>query len=78
MCVCVCVCVSQGVCNASQLQSFQQYRLATMAALNASGLYRSRPGYGIWNDACIAHTQVTSFEQMFHPQYHTGSSLSIL
>ena len=44
-------------CNSSQLQSFQQYRIDTMSALNASGLYRRRQGHGMWNDACIAHTQ---------------------
>ena len=47
----------KGDCNASQLKSFQQYRVDTMIALNSSGLYRQRPGNGIWNDACIAHTQ---------------------
>ena len=47
----------KGDCNASQLQSFQQYRLDGMAALKAAGLYEARHGYGIWNDACIAHTQ---------------------
>jgi hypothetical protein len=47
----------KGDCNASQLSSFQQYRLDGMAALKAAGLYEARHGYGIWNDACIAHTQ---------------------
>lgn len=47
----------KGDCNASQLQAFQQYRVATMSALNASGLYKSRPGFGMFNDACITHTQ---------------------
>jgi hypothetical protein len=47
----------KGDCNASQLASFQQYRLDGMAALKAAGLYEARHGYGIWNDACIAHTQ---------------------
>ena len=28
-----------------------------MAALNASGLYARKAGGGMWNDACIAHTQ---------------------
>jgi hypothetical protein len=46
-----------GGCNASMLSAFQAYRVATMAALNASGLFAGREGYGIWNDACIAHTQ---------------------
>lgn len=45
-------------CSPKQLASFQQYRVDMMAALNASGLYLPRKaGGGIWNDACIAHTQ---------------------
>lgn len=47
----------KGNCSQKQLSSFQQYRLDTMAALNASGLFQPRSGHGIWNDACIAHTQ---------------------
>ena len=37
-------------CSTAQLKSFQQYRLDTMAALKACGLYRKRAGYGIFND----------------------------
>jgi hypothetical protein len=44
-------------CSSQQLQSFQQYRVDMMAALRASGLYTVRAGYGMFNDACIAHTQ---------------------
>lgn len=47
----------KGDCSDAQMQSFQQYRRDEMTALNVSGLYRVRPGYAIFNDACIAHTQ---------------------
>ena len=44
-------------CSPTQMAAFLEYRTATMAALNASGLYVLRPGHGMFNDACIVHTQ---------------------
>ena len=54
-------------CSTDQLKVFQQYRLDMMSRLNASGLFRSRKGYAIWNDGCIAHTQGYYGDYMDNP-----------
>ena len=61
-------------CSVDQLKAFQQYRLDTMSQLNASGLFRPRKGYGIWNDACIAHTQGYYGDYMDNPAFAIPSS----
>eukprot|EP00039_Didymoeca_costata_P009164 m.121179 g.121179 ORF g.121179 m.121179 type:complete len:411 (+) comp14383_c0_seq3:61-1293(+) len=48
--------VKPGSCTTEQLEMFQEYHVAQRNALNMTGLY-NKSGNGIWNDACMAHSQ---------------------